>query len=308
MENEFQYERRFVAFVDILGFSSLIQDPRQSARYARSLYNLMTSLIDPESCFKEGEHVETGERVEFEFYASFTRGGRLTTISDSIVLSCPEFSDSSNNDEASRTLQILACLETLGDLQAALLAMGVLARGGFSVGKLHHGTMLTIGDGLVRAYELESKVANVPRILIDDEVMSILLSDDVPTSVLGVRSRIANHVAVDTDGRFFVDFLCFKGVGVRVMYLEEELPKMQKTIQLRLEVTGQERVRQKLEWVADYLEAVRKSFSGDGVKQYLQRNAGTAFHEKYPRSFENLRHMLANWAANGRQYVDYWSA
>lgn len=306
MSDEFQYERRFTAFVDILGFSSLIRDELQSERYARSMYRIISSLIDPEGGFKEGEHIDSGELVEFEFYSPAAQGTQISTISDAIVLSCSEQSLDDETGEQSKVLQILSCLESLADLQAALAALGVLARGGFSIGRLHHSRSLTIGEGLIKAYELESKVAKFPRIVVDDEVMKILLSEDVPTSVLGVRSRIANHIAVDRDGRFFIDFLCFKGIGGGLVYPQEELEQIAETVQNRIEDATQPSVLEKLEWMKEYVNSASESFTDEGARRYLQRNAETPFGKRYPRVFENFRHMVENWELNGRQYVDYW--
>lgn len=43
----------------------------------------------------------------------------------------------------------------------------LLLRGGITIGKLFIDDLFLIGDGLVKAYELESKIANMPRIIVD---------------------------------------------------------------------------------------------------------------------------------------------
>ncbi len=51
--------------------------------------------------------------------------------------------------------------------------MGFLIRGGISIGRLFHSDNFIFGDALIKAYELESKYAKYPRIILDDEVIEI---------------------------------------------------------------------------------------------------------------------------------------
>jgi len=49
------------------------------------------------------------------------------------------------------------------------MELGCLIRGGISFGPLHHAGGVLFGKGLVEAYELESKFANYPRIILSGE-------------------------------------------------------------------------------------------------------------------------------------------
>src|SRR5438876_10132066 len=58
-------------------------------------------------------------------------------------------------------------------MQLMTASMHFLLRGGITVGDICHDDEVVFGPGLNRAYELESKVAVVPRIVVDEEVLRI---------------------------------------------------------------------------------------------------------------------------------------
>ena len=88
---------------------------------------------------------------------------------------------------------------------------GYLFRGGITVGDIVHDDECVFGPGLVRAYELESKVAQYPRFVLDRGVAEQLgkigdlavLEDDVlfldPFRVQFMDYMKAQHVQVDGD-------------------------------------------------------------------------------------------------------------
>ena len=56
-------------------------------------------------------------------------------------------------------------------LQSSLLVLGILTRGGISKGNLVHKDDMLYGEGMIKAYKLESKAAIYPRILVDSEII-----------------------------------------------------------------------------------------------------------------------------------------
>jgi hypothetical protein len=53
----------------------------------------------------------------------------------------------------------------------AALKMGFLIRGGVAKGKLYHANGVVFGEAMVRAYQLESRVAVYPRVVVADELI-----------------------------------------------------------------------------------------------------------------------------------------
>jgi hypothetical protein len=64
-------------------------------------------------------------------------------------------------------------LDTIAALQAHATAKGFLMRGGIAVGGLIHDDEVVFGPALNRAYDLESRIAVYPRIVVDEDVANI---------------------------------------------------------------------------------------------------------------------------------------
>jgi hypothetical protein len=84
----------------------------------------------------------------------------------------------------------------------------LLIRGGITIGKLAKSYGQIYGPGLVRAYELESKHAEYPRVLVDQCVLDELYRN--PTLCVHDPDTDAGNLKAmlrkDPDGKFFVDY------------------------------------------------------------------------------------------------------
>lgn len=93
----------------------------------------------------------------------------ITAFSDCMVLS---FSDKDQTDsKISWYNLILNIIGILQDFAYKMLCHGFLVRGAITSGKLFHERGVVLGPALIEAYELESKRAIIPRILITDEII-----------------------------------------------------------------------------------------------------------------------------------------
>lgn len=200
---------RFVAFIDILGVSQLLADEGSSSKFTSILYDLLFTVLKKEG-FHELQNIHDSRIVEFELTRPYDKRVRLTALSDAIVLSIPESSNGKKKHRNSRLVQILSIVETISNLQSSLASIGVLSRGGLSYGPILHTRDIVVGSGLVKAHELESKLAIWPRTLVDKMVIEMLLRDEIPSDIMGFRSRIAHAISVDTDGEYFVDYFGFR--------------------------------------------------------------------------------------------------
>jgi hypothetical protein len=61
--------------------------------------------------------------------------------------------------------------QLLGRLAAAALKIGFLIRGGVTIGNLYHAQGIVFGPAMVEAYELESRTAVYPRIVVSHTIM-----------------------------------------------------------------------------------------------------------------------------------------
>jgi hypothetical protein len=137
------YERRVVAFYDILGWRFAIEDagnePQKIGDLRRALLQHSRLLRLP---------VEAPVNV-----STFSDNIVVSTIADSVAV--PYF------------------LRSIATLQLMTASMGFLLRGGVAEGDIIHDEEVVFGPALIRAYELESRIAMFPRIVVDEPVMRI---------------------------------------------------------------------------------------------------------------------------------------
>lgn len=147
---ELSYENRVVAFFDTLGWreevASAGTDARRIARLA-AITRIFSSFVanSPDNA----------------------PGARMTSFSDNVIVSLPYDPD------------ILRwTLDGLATIQVGLALMGFWVRGALTVGNLFHDESTVFGPALNRAYELESKSAIYPRILIDPLIPELMTLND----------------------------------------------------------------------------------------------------------------------------------
>ena len=136
------YQQKYVAFLDMLGFSNLVQqsgsDPSAHARVLEAIERLKETACDN------------------------PKTGMISTyFSDCIVLSC---------DRSPRGLNDM--LRSLTMIAENLLVVDVLVRGGLAMGAMHHDRQLMFGPAMLDAYRMESKEVGHPTVLIAPEVQA----------------------------------------------------------------------------------------------------------------------------------------
>ncbi len=136
-----KYEEKLVAFLDVIGFKRIVNSNEISLleRYYTIIKN---QLKDLQSIKNEID--------------SFI-------VSDSIILIT-----------GTNISNFTSMLISIAKIQAILGTQNIWLRGGISIGKLHFdkNSPLIVGEGLINAYLLEEKLANVPRILIDTKIIN----------------------------------------------------------------------------------------------------------------------------------------
>lgn len=130
---------------------------------------------------------------------------------------------------------------------------GIVIRGGMSVGSATRSYRQPFGPAVVKAYEIESKVAMYPRVVVDKDVFSELSENqglwihDREDEIEAVRGLLREG----DDGQLFVDYL-------RVILEETEDPddyanRHQALIAERLEqYKTKPAIRAKYEWMEHY--------------------------------------------------------
>jgi hypothetical protein len=172
MTKEIKYDNRIVAFIDILGFAEKIKKTETPKN--NQINNLSKAFLRIRELLAIDEPDED---------AAPTR--QITQFSDSIVVSF----------DISEDKEFEYLLEELLHLQIELLKYDLLIRGGIYYGLLYHNDKLLFGPALVKAYRLESKAANSPRIILPKSINDLV-------SIKKIENLISN----DEDDFFYLDY------------------------------------------------------------------------------------------------------
>lgn len=154
-----KYEEKIVALIDILGFKNLVNDESK--------------------CEDIGAILKLPYFIRQDDIAKMLKikSVMMTSISDSLVFSI-RLKERGAMNKITKLLSVF--------MQTLLSQHSLLLRGGIAVGKLYHDSEVVYGPGLVKAYELESKIAIYPRIVmtLSDFEYSILSCSEISQSTL----------------------------------------------------------------------------------------------------------------------------
>ena len=113
---------------------------------------------------------------------------RVRIFSDNILI-CEEI------DEKNPEIAIYEVLSVIEKIEFEQFKIGALfLRGSFVVDNLHFGENFVYGQALLKAYELESKTAIYPRVIVDDSVLKNIKIENT-------------FISLDDDNVYFYDYL-----------------------------------------------------------------------------------------------------
>jgi len=139
-----KYQRRVVAFYDVMGWQSKIDGAGTDSARITQLKNIVRLFATT--------------RGEYGVGTPFN--GRVTTFSDNVVVSAKPEADS-----------LLTVVMRLAMMQFGAAQIGFLIRGGITIGDILHDEHVVFGPALNRAYQLEHAMADMARIVIDPETL-----------------------------------------------------------------------------------------------------------------------------------------
>ncbi|MFS0604931.1 hypothetical protein [Peribacillus frigoritolerans] len=237
--NAEEYEHRLVAFIDILGFSNLVNKSNDDPTYFQKLLEALKVI---QHNVKHNEKKQDKENSSIE----------MVQFSDSIVISRPYNSTTDFN----------VFIMNLNWIQKRLAEIGILVRGGVSAGRLYHKGTIAFGPAFISAYRIESELADFPRIVIDPQIMNYKVTPinekiDDTKDLMGFHSFDGNRnpiILKDSDDLYFVNYL----YG---MYEEEEISnKLETSVLEELKTLDPNtlhgiKVIRKLKWTLNYIKS-----------------------------------------------------
>ena len=188
MNEHFEYERRVVCFIDILAFSDRIKNTTHKTKDAEQLLDTTCVALQQLNSYKS--ILEAKSNI---------KGIHITQFSDSIVISFPY-------DQEGKDLYLV--VSSIKFLQVTMLKYyGILMRGGIVIGDLIHTDNILVGPAMIAAYEIESKCAFSPRIVLDPKVayrFNIV-------SKLHMSTNTYMLIKKDLDDTSYVDYFDLEG-------------------------------------------------------------------------------------------------
>ena len=129
------YSEKYVAFIDILGFSDLVCNADQNIEKLETIIESIDRLKNTACDDPDTETI-------------------TTYFSDCILISSSRTAAGLHN-----------LLESTRVIAENLLQIDILIRGGFAVGNIHHSPEGVFGPAMIEAYNLESDLRGHPRII-----------------------------------------------------------------------------------------------------------------------------------------------
>lgn len=212
----------YVAFIDLLGFSHMVKHDCETHKGNQKYFSKLYEVHKKSQSLKDG-----------------LEGLQVTQFSDSIVLSLPYCKE---NFES--------FIDVIATHQFELLKNGILCRGGVSYGMQFSEEAFLFSNGLIDAYRIESEVANFPRIVVSNELISLLF----PRGDEGLNGKIIK----ENDECRFVNYLLGDSPDENWHLLSKVVPE---------DLSDNSSIRSKQIWLIDYYN---HSFS-DSVKRSVER-------------------------------------
>ena len=224
------FENRAVAFIDVLGFKSAVNEAVQRKDKFKELEELIRVLENAvpglDGTVDPNVHRDL---IPKHFY-----------ISDSIIVSAPL---SSVNMPSYRGLSTLVM--RVIQLSHILLSRGYLLRGGISVGPVWHTDSNIVGAAYQEAYQIETETC-VPRVELSRSAQERWLSTEGPGNKMCLDYK--SHFMVNVLHDFYIQD---KSYGAAKPVFEN----YSCVIQRNLEDNHPEPVRYKWWWFKEYLES-----------------------------------------------------
>lgn len=232
-ETVYKTTPHIVAFIDILGATNaILKQTDESLTVIHSIYERAITIFPM-------------------FQEPGLERPKVKIFSDNIVLALP-YDASHRKTDALFGVAVMSAA-----LQASFLVCGWLTRGGIAAGDFFMDDVMVWGPALVRAYELESRVAYFPRVVIESD-----LAKECYLEVIRQYARNKNfHGYVfgkDIDGMLRVEPLL--DMGARDVMVNEIFNLFKNgLLEKRLtEHRGDTKVCQKWIWMAHHVEERRK--------------------------------------------------
>jgi hypothetical protein len=244
----YKYRRSLVTLIDILGFKKIVE-----TKDANSIGKILSDIKEISAGDAENGIIAPGLAGSIAF-------------SDTIVRVCPV-------DTSDSTGAFFYELNSLNYILTTAVGNGVFLRGGITIGEVYFNldTEIIFGPAMNRAYEIESKLAIYPRIIIDPLLIKAYAAEPVlrgqAHSLEMDQEYTSKFLRTSEDELQFVDYLTAAKDDLEEMkmnYREFLIDHRQRIIAAVKTTDKIISARQKFFWLANYHnKVVQEQFDED---------------------------------------------
>jgi hypothetical protein len=209
------FSNHFVLYLDFLGVSAAAVT-WEDARAAHLIDVLKTVAASRASFSMHGEALPDGS---YKINAT----AETSTFSDNVVASYP-IPETEVPFEVLMDMYLSLSTAMVSKIAIHAMNIGMLVRGGLTVGSLYHSNGVVFGEAMIDAYRLESRVATYPRIVVSSRIY-----DHVPPE------KRLRRIVQDSDGIWHLNYLPKVFAAVRAPEYESWINSTLKMIDQNIE-------------------------------------------------------------------------
>ena len=255
------YSERLTFFIDILGFKDIIEKSTTNPKLVESLFEALTSVTSENLKLNACGNInhekipeEEKDKVLVKIYSETLVKEfdiKATQFSDCLVFSVPV-----ENEIACFTI-----FEAVAKLMISLHAnFNLLLRGGVAMGQICHiesGPLF--GPALVEAYELESKEAIYPMILLSNNVAKGILRTQMHEFMLSLFQEKENKLYISLATAYY--YLINHSTVFNKEQLKKDFFTSKGIILKQIDVVKNLKVKEKYKWLYSEMEDMKTKIS-----------------------------------------------
>jgi hypothetical protein len=228
-----EYEDRILVFIDILGFGRDIMSLSENPALILSIEAVLSKLG---KCKFDLDRKRVSKGVEHD--------ARMTCFSDCVALSYKAMNGAA--------LHAMSGAAFIGQM---LMSGGYLPRGVITLGKLVHTDQIVFGEALVCAAAEEKQNVVMPKMKVDNCIFELLADEDKQAFVKDRGDGRFVHILSDQWSWLAEERQNDQANDIAVDRVAEMYDEMRSALTIRYERAPDERARQKLRWVRDYINS-----------------------------------------------------
>jgi len=192
MAGKIKYQKCFIAYLDILGFKERVRISQDNKEEVKLLLDSLKIC----NAFASGS-----KKVVNDMGGNRTIDIQSRFFSDSVVFFLKD-----SPDDLGHLFLIVRYV------QDQLWSKGLLIRGAITYGDMYFPNKnaennITLGPGIIKAFELESEIAVYPRIIISSTLYDYIEEKGIQAYPFADDGEVKNYIRQDKDGVYFLDLL-----------------------------------------------------------------------------------------------------